>query len=322
MTGGGLTLDERRAAGLAPTLPPPPVAPAVVVTAWNDVGGAKSRAALERLARAAAPGDLAVAVHSTAPSVASATAVRDLGARLWIALPYDPIARELRAKGSGRAVALARVYADRAAAHRPEVVELNGEALWKPDERASAEALAALMRDCLATTRAACGVPLAFTSFDHLRFHRLPWAAIYGAGGVDLATPQVYAAPVEGVGDHHAAAGRLAAYTAQWAAMVRSGTVRADLAPGATGHVVYGQIHHLTTAAVVRVLDSSDTSRAWALPTRCDAAGVLALEALLTARRLHGRSAGAIRRAQAAHGLDVDGVCGPATLAALGLATS
>jgi len=70
----------------------------------------------------------------------------------------------------------------------------------------------------------------------------------------------------------------------------------------------------------VRVLDATDTSRAWALPTRCDDAGLRALEALLTARRLHGRSAGAIRRAQAAHGLAVDGVCGPATLAALGLA--
>jgi hypothetical protein len=298
-----------------------PLAPAVVVTVWNDVGCAKSLPALQRLARAAAPGDLAVAVHSTAPSAASVAAVRGLGARLWIALPYDPIARELRAKGAARAVALARVYADRAAAHRPEVVELNGEALWKADAKASADTLSALMRECLATTRAACGVPLAFTSFDHLRFHSLPWAAIYGAGGVDLATPQVYAAPADGIGDHHAAAGRLASYAAQWAAMVRSGVVRADLAPGGAGHIVYGQIHHLTTAGVVRVLDSSDTSRAWALPTRCDVPGVLALEALLAARRLHGRSAGAIRRAQAAHGLAVDGVCGAATLAALGLST-
>ena len=318
MTGGGLTLDERRSAGLAPTLSR--LAPAVVVTVWNDPGAAKSRPLLERLARAAAPGDLAVAVHSTAPSAASVAVVRALGLRLWCALPYDPIARELRAKGQGAAVALARRYADRAAKHRPEAVELNGEAAWKPDAKATMDQLAALMRDCLATTRASCGVPLAFTSFDHLGYHRLPWGAIYGTGGVDLATPQVYAAPVEGVGDHHAAAGRLAAYAAQWAAMVRAGTVRADLAPGGAGHSVYGQVHHLTTAAAVRVLDASDTSRAWALPTRCDDAGLRALEALLTARRLHGRAAGAIRRAQAAHGLAVDGIAGELTCKALGLA--
>ena len=317
MTGGGLTLDERRSAGLAPTLSR--LAPAVVVTVWNDPGCAKSRPMLERLARAAAPGDLAVAVHSTAPSAASVAVVRDIGLRLWCALPYDPIAKELRAKGAGKAAALARVYADRCAVHRPEAVELNGEAAWKPGDGASLDALGALARDCLATTRASVGVPLAWTSFDHLGYHRLPWGAIYGAGGVDLATPQVYAAPAEGVGDHHAAAGRLAAYAAQWAAMVRAGTVRADLAPGGAGHAVYGQVHHLTTAAAVRVLDATDTSRAWALPTRCDDAGLRALEALLAARRLHGRAAGAIRRAQAAHGLAEDGIAGDATCGALGL---
>ncbi len=318
MTGGALTLEERRAAGLAPTISR--LAPAVVVTVWNDPAARKSRPMLERLARAAAPGDLAVAVHSTAPSAASVAVVRDLGLRLWCALPYDPIARELRAKGAGKAAALARVYADRCAVHRPEAVELNGEAAWKPDAKASAADLAALMRDCLATTRASVGVPLAFTSFDHLRYHALPWGAIYGAGGVDLATPQVYAAPAEGVGDHHAAAGRLAAYAAQWAAMVRAGTVRADIAPGGAGHIVYSQVHHLTTAAAVRVLDATDTSRAWALPTRCDDAGLRALDVLLTARRLHGRAAGAIRRAQAAHGLVVDGIAGALTCKALGLA--
>lgn len=313
MTGGALTHPERIAAGLAARQP------CVVVTVWNDAGAAKSHAALERLSRAAAPGDLAVAVHSTAPSAASVAVVRALGLRLWCALPYDPIAAQMRANGAGRAVALARVYADRCAVHRPEVVELNGEAAWKPDAKAPAADLAALMRECLATTRASVGVPLAFTSFDHLRWHALPWGAIYGAGGVDLATPQVYAAPVEGVGGVAEARARLKGYAAQWAAMVAAGTVRPDLAPGGAGHVAYGQIHHVSTAGAALILDSTDTSRAWALPTRCDEAGLRAIEVLLTARRLHGRTAGAIRRAQAAHGLVVDGVAGPLTCAALGL---
>ena len=305
---------------LRASAPPARLPPAVVVTLWSDPGAKLSRPILERLARAAAPGDLAVAVHSTAPSDASVAVVRALGLRLWCAIPYDPVARELRAKGHPASVALARVYADRAAHHRPECVELNGEAEWKPTADADSALLAALVRDCLAATRAASGVPLAWTSFDHLQWHHLPWAAIYGAGGVDLATPQVYAAPAEGIGGPAEARARLASYAKQWATLVANGTVRADLAPGGPGHCVYSQVHHLTTPAAVMVLDASDTSRAWALPTRSDDAGVRALEVLLTARRLHGRSAGAIRRAQAAHGLVVDGVAGPETCDALGLA--
>jgi hypothetical protein len=297
----------------------PPLSPAVVVTVWDDPGAKRSKATLARLAAVAAPGDLAVAVHSTDPSDASVAVVRALGLRLWCALPYDPVARELRTKGHAAAVALARRYAERCARHRPEVVELNGEALWKPDAKATADALSALARETIAVTREACAVPVAWTSFDHLRYHVLPWSAIYGADGCDLATPQVYAAPEDGIGGSSAARARLKGYAAQWAALVASGAVRADLAPGGAHHVAYGQIHHLSPAAVAMVLDSSDTSRAWALPTRCDDAGLRALEVLLTARRLHGRSAGAIRRAQAAHGLVVDGVAGPLTCKALGL---
>ena len=45
-----------------------------------------------------------------------------------------------------------------------------------------------------------------------------------------------------------------------------------------------------------------------------------ALEVVLTARRDCGRSAGALARWQAAHGLTADGVAGPLTLGAMGLA--
>jgi murein L,D-transpeptidase YcbB/YkuD len=46
---------------------------------------------------------------------------------------------------------------------------------------------------------------------------------------------------------------------------------------------------------------------------------VRALEALLLARRETGARAGAIARWQTSHGLTPDGVCGPVTLAAMGL---
>ncbi len=69
------------------------------------------------------------------------------------------------------------------------------------------------------------------------------------------------------------------------------------------------------------VLDAADTVRAWALPTRVDEAGLLALEAVLIARRETGRSAGAVARWQAREGLAADGVVGAVTVRAMGLAS-
>lgn len=338
MTGGGLTLDERRAAGLAPTLPPPPVAPAVVVTVYPSGSMAstvaQSRPLLARLLRAAAPGDLVVCVHDpiTGDERALTAMVRDLGARLWVAWGANPHVRTARAKGPQAALDVCARWS--AAAHQigAEVLELNGERSgsdnpndWVIDAPGDAALLPALASSLIATVRASApGARVSWTSHDHPRWHRLPWRQILGAGGVDLHAPQLYAADTRSAAPegHRAAAARLASASAQWRVLVDVGEVRPELGPGGAGWTSYGQVHGLTTAGAALVLDSSDTSRAWALPTRSDAAGVLALEALLTARRLHGRSAGAIRRAQAAHGLDVDGVCGPATLAKLGLATT
>jgi murein L,D-transpeptidase YcbB/YkuD len=47
---------------------------------------------------------------------------------------------------------------------------------------------------------------------------------------------------------------------------------------------------------------------------------IKAIEAVLLARRETGRSAGALARWQAAHGLTADGIVGPVTLRAMGLA--
>jgi len=336
MTGGALSLDERRAAGLAPTLPPPPVAPAVVVTVYPSGSMVStvraSRPLLERLMRAAAPGDLAVCVHDpiTGDERALTSMVRDLGARLWVAWGANPHVRTARAKGPASALDVCARWS--AAAHQlgAEVIELNGERVgsdnptdWVIDAPGDAALLPALATSLIATVRASApGARVSWTSHDHPRWHRLPWRAILGPGGVDLHAPQLYAADTrsDAPEGHREAAARLASAAGQWRPMVDAGDVRRELGPGGSGWTAYGQVHGLTTAGALVVLDSSDTSRAWALPTRSDAAGVLALEALLTARRLHGRSAGAIRRAQAAHGLAVDGVCGPRTLAAMGLA--
>lgn len=297
--------------------------PAVVVTVYDDTALRRSQPILAALARDAAPGDLAVCLHTTPDDSdrAAVDVVRALGLRLWWGLPYDGVARTLRKSGGTVARALAATWARKLGAWSPEVVCLDGEALWKPDAAADLATLGALALDVIAATRAEIpGAAVSWTSYDHPLWHHLPWGAILGAGGVDLHAPQVYAAPESGVSDHRAAASRLASARRQWSALADAhAAVRRELLPGGERCTVYGQIHHVTTGGAALVLDASDTSRAWALPTRSDDAGVAALRALLLARRATGRSAGAIARWQRAHGLAADGVAGPATIASLGM---
>ena len=333
MTGGGLTLDERRSAGLAPTLSR--LAPAVVVTVYPSgpmaATARDARPMLERLMRAAAPGDLAVCIHDpiTGDERALTSMVRDLGLRLWVAWGANPHVRTARAKGAAAALDVCARWSAAAASLGAEVVELNGERVgsdnpsdWVIDAPGDAALLPALARSLIDTARASAPRSLvSWTSHDHPRWHKLPWRQILGPGGVDLHAPQLYAADTrsDAPEGHREAAARLASASAQWRILVDVGEVRPELGPGGSGWCAYSQVHGLTTAAAALILDSSDTSRAWALPTRCDDAGLRALEVLLTARRLHGRSAGAVRRAQAAHGLAVDGIAGPLTCKALGL---
>ena len=331
MTGGALTHPERIAAGLARA----PLAPAVVVTVYPSGSMAstvaQSRPHLERLMRSAAPGDLAVCVHDpiNGDERALTTLVRDLGLRLWVAWGANPHVRTARAKGPASALDVCARWSRAAAALGAEVVELNGERVgsgnaedWVIDAPGDAALLPALATNLIATVREhAPSARVSWTSHDHPRWHKLPWRQILGVGGVDLHAPQLYAADTrsDAPEGHRQAAARIASATAQWRVLVDVGEVRPELGPGGAGWCTYGQVHGITTAGAALILDSTDTSRAWALPTRCDEAGLRALEVLLTARRLHGRTAGAIRRAQAAHGLVVDGVAGPLTCAALGL---
>lgn len=292
-----------------------PLAPAVVVTVYNDLTGATTLPLLQRLARVAAPGDLAVCIHDP-PSDDErrlVDAVRAAGWRLWYAWGVDPDVRRPVRDAAATTRRRARLAADRGA----EVVELNGEAAWRHHD------CAPLARTLIEACReGAPGLPVSWTSFDHVLWHDLPWGAILGAGGVDLHAPQIYGADpgTPGAEGHQSVRARMRRAGDQLASLVRRDVARAELAPGGAGWTPYGQVHGMTTAGAAIVLDAADTVRAWALPTRCDEAGLRALEAVLTARRECGRSAGAIARWQAARGLTADGVAGPMTLGAMGLA--
>ncbi len=313
-----------------------PIDPAVVVTVWPGGGVRASlgpvRQMLERLARRAAPGDLVACIHDPVngderPLYDLASA---LGLRVWSAWGANPLVRIARTQGVLAATQLAERWAKGAADLGAEVVEINGERSgqanlndWVIDAPGDAELLPQLATGIIAAVRR--GAPRALvslTSHDHARFHRLPWRAFLGPGGVDLHAPQVYAVdPSDAAPETHTdARARLRAHTADALRLVAAGDCLPELAPGGAGWTPYGQVHSLTTAGAAIVLDAADTVRAWALPTRCDEAGLRALEVVLTARRECGRSAGAIARWQAAHGLAADGVAGPITLQSMGLA--
>lgn len=298
---------------------PPRLSPCVAVTLYGDLTGRASGALLDRLARAAAPGDLAVVVHDppSGDERGAVDAVRSRDLRLWCAWGVDP--DTLRAPGVAARVTRAR--AQLAATYGAEVCELNGEARWKVDDRSTpGHDLAPLAREMIAALRA--GAPnllTSWTSYDHPLWHRLPWEAIAGTAGVDLLALQYYGAD-PGTADpetHDDVRARMRRAVAQLGSLVARRIIRADLGYGAAGWTPYGQVHGLTVAGAAVVLDAAPVVRAWALPTRVDAAGLDALEAVLTARRLMGRSAGAIVRWQSAHGLAVDGVLGRRTLASI-----
>ena len=310
-------------------------APAVVVTLYPTGSMASTVAAarpmLERLRRAAADNDLAVCVHDpvNGDERPLLNVVRGLGLRLWSAWGANPLVRIARQRGIAAAAGQAERWALGAGAVGAEVVEPNGERVgqgnpvdWVVDAPGDAELLPRLAREVIAACRrGAPGSLVSWTSHDIPRYHRLPWASILGPGGVDLHAPQVYAADTRTAAPetHTDARRRLASHTADMARLVAAGDCRPELAPGGAGWTPYGQVHSLTTAGAAVVLDAADTVRAWALPTRVDEAGLLALEAVLMCRARAGRAGGAVARYQASAGLVADGVAGPRTLAALGV---
>lgn len=312
---GRLTDAERAAAGLS-TPAPRLLRPAILVTIYNDLRGTKSLPLLDRLARHAAPGDLGVCIHDPPSDDDNrlAGAIRGRGLRLWYGWGVDPDTKRPVREAAATTRRRARLAAERGA----EAIELNGEKAYK------APGLDALCRELVQACRdGAPGLPVGWSYFDGPETHPMPGAKeVFGSGGVDYNAPQVYAEDpgAPGLEDHHDARRRWDRAVRQHEAMVRRGIYRPELVPGAAACATYAQLHGCTPACVAWLLDRALVGRAWALPTRCDEEGLRGVEAVLLARRETGRSAGAIARWQAAHGLTADGIAGPLTLAAMGLA--
>lgn len=292
-----------------------PLRPGIFVTIYNDLRGTTSLPIIEELMTHAAPGDLGVCIHDP-PSdddAGLAATIKARGWRLIYGWGVDPDAKRTVRDAAATTRRRTRLAMDRGA----EAVELNGEAAWKApglDEHA---------REMIAAARDGGAEVVGWSFFDGPRSHRMPASvAVFGPGGVDYSAPQVYAAnpgaaQPPGIA---AAQSRYDRARAQHEWCARQGLMRHELTPGDRACAVYAQLHGVSPAGTAWLLDRGDVARAWAIPTRHDDSGLQGLRAVLIARREMGTGADALKRWQQRAGLKADGVAGPATLGAMGLA--
>lgn len=264
-----------------------------------------------------------------APTIAKVRAAVP-GVRVWIQAPANTLAGGSEANAIARAVEWARA----AASLGVEALVLNGEMSsgggrpgWDAKTPAEAAAKGKRLRAILDAMAAVPGCPvLGWSSHDRIeRLSRSVWRAALGPGSpVRLHLPQTYSAPLgrAGIAKRSSTRARIAAHAKSFAVGVPV-DVRADLVQGGAGWVPYGQMHHHETAATCALLDAAPLAALWTLSEdteSADAAGILAAHADAELRRRVGHEPGRVARYQASAGLVADGVAGPHTLAALGLA--
>lgn len=273
-----------------------------------------------------------VQLHTWTPERAAGRVRQILGPDVGIVVGVgvDGIARDVAqgthsvARGAATMVQLAT------RAHEAGAVAIvwNAEAAWKrPPSSAEAARLALCIREGLhGVAEKYPELEQHHTAYDHPTYHSTyPWKVWLGEGSPIVASwPQVYAAPG---GDAMAHRGALPAREARalgsWAAAIRAGWIDPDDASTPVREGVqwrpYYQLHHVTARDTITAALAQEGAMLWALRSRSDEEGRRAFLALCALERAGYWRPTGVQDFQRAHGLDVDGVAGPQTLAALGL---
>lgn len=334
--------------------------PGLTLTLWDANGlGAALASSRALLADARPPG---VQLHAGPQGLIAdvgraADEVRRLvpGVALAAGVAWDGWIEDYDRATAARQAEVERLYLRAVkAAHGAGVglLVINSEAKGKTYPRA-ARLLGARLID---QVRATCpGLQLGHTSFDHPHYHPeerdnggridaddegYPWSVYLGgaaaravaglvlpnSGRVDVAMPQVYAAPAapedgaqRPIAPRGALAARLASHRRSWARAVALGWIDA-----AAPVVPYVQLHHVDARDTAALGAVEPSLAGWAASSRLDDHGRAAVRALCAARRgeltLSGLTgldlAAAVAWAQSRLGLTADGAWGPRSRAA------
>lgn len=271
-----------------------------------------------------------VCLHTSADAsdVASAARVRSFGCdRVWLGIPANYLVSRAARGGIAAAVAEAERCARVARDMGCEVFEINGEGQsdgqkpgdWIPADAQEAARLASLAAAVIEAAKDVLGegARVSWTSHDMPGF-RLPWNAILSR--VDLHSPQHYPAEKGVTASQRSLASRIDRSRGRWEALAEAHTIPAEVVPGGSRWTPYLQGWGHTVGALVWGLCEAPVVRLWACPGSWSPEAVKALRGARLLRSAAGHGPDAVERFQAMRGLAPDGVCGPRTLAALGVA--
>ena len=268
---------------------------------------------------------LHTALDKTDPKNVATVRKMNQDAQVWIGFPANYLSRTDLFRGRKTVLAECDRIAEIALDCGIEVLEPNGEGssdgkvvgdwvgpMGDALEAARLEELGKAVMDRL-KEKLQGKVALGWTSHDGTGF-RIPRALLQR---VDLHSPQHYPAMKGHTATQRTLERRFQWSKGQWDHLAARGLVDYSVCPYGEKWSPYLQAWGHSVGALVWGLCEAPTARMWAYPNSYSAEALTALKLARKLRARHGYGPEAIEKFQAANGLEVDGLVGPMTLAAL-----